>query len=213
MTQHALILGVGPGIGLAAARRFGREGFKLSLVSRNPPIHAKTLSSEGLTARVFAADVGNFVALRAALERAEAEQGAADVLIYNAAQLVQQNNYPLEPEEFMNHLRINVGGALAAVQAVAPGMIERGAGTILMTGGGLSLRPSGRYGTLSVGKAGIRSLALTLAQDLEPMGIHVATVTVAMSVNLEAAESIANLYWTLHTQARADWQNEIVFSG
>jgi len=213
MTQHALIVGVGPGIGMAAARRFGREGYALSVLSRNPQVHADALSSEGLTARGYAADATDFTGLTVALERAQSEQGAAEVLVYNAARLVPQSNFPLEPEEFMNHLRINVGSALVAVQAVAAGMHEKGAGTVLITGGGLSLRPSGRYGTLSVGKAALRSLALTLAQDLEPQGIHVATVTVALSVKPENAEAIADLYWTLHTQARADWQSEIVFSG
>ena len=213
MKKHALIVGVGPGIGMAAARRFGREGYALSVLSRSPQIHADTLSSEGLTARGYAADAADFVGLTAALERAQLEQGAAEVLICNVARVLPESNATLEPEIFMNSLRINAGAALVATQAVLPGMRERGAGTLLYTGGGLSLRPSGNFGSVSVGKAALRSLVLTLAQDLEPQGIHAATVTVAMSVKPENAEAIADLYWTLHTQARADWQSEIVFSG
>jgi len=220
--RHAIVVGVGPGIGLATAQRFGREGFTLSVLSRNPQPHADALSSEGYEAHAYPADAGDPTSLKAALESALEQSGPAEVLLYNAARLQPGGNLALEPQELMAAFAVNVGGALLSAQTVLPGMLashssgtEQGHGTVLFTGGGLALNPNARYGVLALGKAALRSLALTLAQELEPQGVHVATVTVAAWVQpgSETAHKIAQHFWELHGQARADWQSEIIFSG
>jgi NAD(P)-dependent dehydrogenase (short-subunit alcohol dehydrogenase family) len=84
----------------------------------------------------------------------------------------------------------------------------------LLTGGGLALSPSAQYADLAIGKAGMRSLALSLAEELEPHGIHVATVTVAGGVQAGtyfAPELIAEVYWRLHAQLRGSWEREVVY--
>ncbi|NJL35119.1 MAG: short-chain dehydrogenase, partial [Chloroflexaceae bacterium] len=87
-------------------------------------------------------------------------------------------------------------------------------GTILFTGGGLALDPYAQYASLAIGKAGLRSLTYTLGAELEPQGIHVATVTIAGTVQpgtFFAPDLIAEQYWNLHTQAPGTWQREIVY--
>lgn len=78
--------------------------------------------------------------------------------------------------------RVCVVGALIAARALAPAMVAEGRGTLLFTGGGFALYPSSSAPSLSIGKAGLRSLALMLAEELRPQGLKVATITIAGSI-------------------------------
>jgi NAD(P)-dependent dehydrogenase (short-subunit alcohol dehydrogenase family) len=66
--------------------------------------------------------------------------------------------------------------------------------------------------SLAIGKAGIRSLALSLAKELAPEGIHVATVTICgfiQSGTAFAPDRLADRYLALHEQPRERWESEI----
>src|SRR4051794_18185070 len=85
MTTIAVI-GAGPGLGAAVARRFGREGFDVALVSRDQErvnALAADLAGQGIEARGFAADVRDPSALAAALDAADATLGPIEVLQYS----------------------------------------------------------------------------------------------------------------------------------
>lgn len=97
-------------------------------------------------------------------------------------------------------------------------MSARGSGSLLFTGGGLALYPE--YGadviSLTAGKAAMRALVLALAPKFAPMGLHVATVTVAGTVAPGTAfdpDAIANVFLGLHGQAPDVWQTEVLFDG
>lgn len=92
-----------------------------------------------------------------------------------------------------------MGGALVAVQAVAPFMFERGEGSILLTGGGFALNPLPEFLSLSIGKAGIRALAQGLFEEFKSKGVHIATVTVSTTVTpgSREAEAVADHFWAL----------------
>jgi NAD(P)-dependent dehydrogenase (short-subunit alcohol dehydrogenase family) len=97
-------------------------------------------------------------------------------------------------------------------------MRKTGRGTILFTGGGLALDPSGWLpaASLAIGKAGLRSLALTLHAELAPIGIHAATVTIAGQIQPGTAfapESIAEAFWALHVEPPGQFRNEIIYTG
>jgi NADP-dependent 3-hydroxy acid dehydrogenase YdfG len=92
----------------------------------------------------------------------EKQYGSIDVLHYNAASMRRATLAEQPCDTFVGDLAVNIGGALVAAQAVAPKMEERKSGAILLTGGGLALAPSPNYLSLSIGKAGIRALALGL---------------------------------------------------
>lgn len=85
MTSIAII-GAGPGLGAAVARRFGREGFDVALIARDherTKAFAAELGREGVTARGFAADVRDPKALAAALDAVNATMGPVEVLQYS----------------------------------------------------------------------------------------------------------------------------------
>lgn len=215
----AVIVGAGPGISQAVARKFGSQGFQIALVARNAQKLEglkDELEPRGVQARVYTADASDENGLRAALERISTEWSAPDVLVYNAMSNSAQGAAALEPAALERDFRVNVVGALTATRAVLPAMLEAGRGTVLFTGGGLALRPMPQFASLSIGKAGLRNLALSLAQELEPRGIHVATVTVTGFVQTQTAfdpDKIAAHYWRLHTQERHTWEAEHVFAG
>ena len=213
------IVGVGPGVGLAVAKRFAREGFDLALIARRPDalgdyIKELTEAAPALKVRGFPADAGDAATLSTALQNVILELGKVDVLVYNAAVLKPGNPATLVPEEVNQDFAVNVTGALVAAQAVLPAMQAMKSGTILFTGGGLALNPYPMYASLSIGKAGVRSLTFTLADELKPQGIHVATVTIAGFVKPGTRfdpDAIADVYWDLHSQPRENWEREFVF--
>jgi NAD(P)-dependent dehydrogenase (short-subunit alcohol dehydrogenase family) len=218
MKNHlVIIVGFGPGVGLALANAFGREGFSLALLSRDPARHAGLiagLQATGLTARAFPADAGNEASLLAALAAAESELGAPEVLLYNAIAPTFAKPTTLTPDQLVADFRVNVAGALAATRQVLPGMKARGRGTILFTGGGWALQPWDGAASPSIGKAGLRSLAHTLAQELADTGIHVGTVTIAGQVAPGThfdPDKIAQAYLQLHRQPPGQFQTDIIY--
>jgi NAD(P)-dependent dehydrogenase (short-subunit alcohol dehydrogenase family) len=211
-----LIVGFGPGNGLALAKAFGREGFGLALFSRDAQRQAplvETLKKEGFAATSFAVDAGSAEALTAAIEQAE-QEGDIDVLIYNAIAPTFVKPTMLTPQQLVADFRVNVAGALAAALKVLPGMKARGRGTILFTGGGWALQPWDGAASPSIGKAGLRSLAYTLAQELSGTGIHVGTVTIAGQVQPGTQfdpDKIAGTFLHLHRQPPDKFETEIIF--
>lgn len=213
------IVGAGPGIGAATARRFAAAGHPVALVSRNLATTAglaEELRTGGATAVTAAADAGDRRSLAAAFAAVREQVGDPGVLLFNALAFVPGRPAQIDLEAFDASLSANVTGALACVQEVVPAMREAGRGTILLTGGGMALQPVARFGAVSVAKAAQRSLFLALAEELEPDGIHVAQVTVAGFVKAGGPfdpDLIAAEHYRLHGQARDAWEAEVVFRG
>lgn len=213
-----LSIGTGPGMGFATAERFAREGFQVVLSARNA---AKTreladqLNAKGYKAEARTVDTSEPSSVASLVAEVEKQHGSIDVLHYNAASMRQATLSGQPRDTFNGDLAVNIGGALAAAQAVARRMGERGSGTILLTGGGFALHPDPGYLSLSIGKAGIRALAHGLFESFKEKGIHVATVTVATLVapGSEDAAAVAGEFWRLHTQPKASWTVEVNYPG
>lgn len=212
-----LSIGTGPGMGLATAERFAKEGFQIVLSARNA---AKTqeladqLKAKGYKAEARTVDTSDPASVAMLVADLEKQIGAIDVVHYNAASMRKATLIEQPMQSFTSDLAVNIGGAQVAAQAVAPKMFERGSGTILFTGGGFALQPSPDYVSLSIGKAGIRALAQGLFESFKEKGVHVATVTVAASVDpaSEAADTVAQHFWQLHNQPKIAWTVESTYS-
>lgn len=212
-----LSIGSGPGMGLATAERFAREGFRVILAARSAAKSeglVRQLSAAGLTAEARTVDSSLPASVAALVAAVEKQYGSIDVLHYNAAAMRRATLTEQPLETFNSDLAVNIGGAMAAAQAVAQGMIPRGAGTILFTGGGFGVQPSADYLSLSIGKAGIRALALGLFDNFREKGVHVATVTVAAFIDpgSKEAAAVADHFWQLHAQPKEDWSAEVVYA-
>src|SRR5260370_2995576 len=85
MSKTIAVFGVGPGMGRSVARRFGRDGFQVALVARNPTrldAYTGELAADGITAAGFAGDLADRDALPGMIEAITARFGPIDVLEY-----------------------------------------------------------------------------------------------------------------------------------
>src|SRR5262245_45766617 len=180
-TGPALIVGVGPGLGMALAEGFAKDAHPVALFGRDAERlrgHGSELGAAGYTARTYQADAADHQGLRAALLLASDELGPPDVLVYNAAVLTLDTPTGMEAATLAHTLAVNVVGAMVAAQTVIP-LLPDGRGTVLFTGGGPAVRPSPERTSLSVGKAALRAYVLALHEQQHGTQVHVTTVTVA----------------------------------
>jgi len=210
------IVGIGPGISSAVARKFAKEDFRLALVARNEERllkYKEEFESTGVEVSVYKADAGDESSLIEAFEKLKTNSGSTDVLLYNVFAMRQSTPLRLKYDELITDFKINVAGALLSSQLVLPDMIQRKEGCILFTGGGLSLEPVPVYSSLGVGKAGLRNLCFSLYGELKSKGIHAATVTVTGFVKAGTKwdpDLIAEEFWKLYLQKQPDFQREII---
>ena len=178
---HLLVVGAGPGIAAATARRFGRGGYTVGLVARRDEALAELaeeLREDVAPVGRAPAEAGDPASLRAAVELLVETSGPVDVLLYNVSVGRQAAVPDLTPEDLLADLAAGAVGLQTAVRAVLPGMRQRGSGTVLVTGGGSADRPIPSMATLGVQKAALRALVEVQAKALAPEGIHVATATI-----------------------------------
>jgi len=213
-----LSIGSGPGNGFATAARFAREGFRIVLSNRNPAKAgelAERLAAQGYRVEGRAVDSANAESVAALIADVQRRSGPIDVLHYNTASMRKATLAEQPRGTFAEDLAVNIGGALVAAQAVAEEMRQRRSGTILLTGGGYSLKPNPQYISLSIGKAAIRALTLGMFESLKEQGIHIATVTVEVAIKPDSrdAEAVGELFWRLHSQPVGQWTAEAKYAG
>jgi NAD(P)-dependent dehydrogenase (short-subunit alcohol dehydrogenase family) len=210
-----LSIGTGPGIGAATADRFAREGYQLVLAARNTEKLkqiADQFKEKGHPASIASVDAANSESIAQLVADTASRFGPIDTVHYNAAVIHPTSIDTLDPAGFQYDLSVNIGGAYAAVRAVLPAMATRAQGTILLTGGGFGLQPAPDYIAMSVGKAGLRALALGLFEDLKKRGIHIATVTLCANVEpgSEGVAAVADEFFKLCNQEKDAWTAETI---
>ncbi|MER8157796.1 SDR family NAD(P)-dependent oxidoreductase [Streptomyces sp. NPDC094472] len=206
MTTLAII-GAGPGLGAAVARRFGREGYDTALISRDQDrLDALTagLTGEGVTARGFAADVRDPKALTAALDAAATALGPVEVLQYSP---VPQREFMLPvlettADDLAGPLEFSVYGPVTAVRQVLPGMRALGRGTVLFVNGGTAVVPHPERAGTSIAFAAESAYGRLLHDTLVDDGIHVAQLIIPGAIvpghDKKDPAVLADTLWTLH---------------
>lgn len=220
--QTAVVVGVGPGLGLALVKAFAKEGYMVFAAARKASaLQELTASGE----RVTPADVDatNAAQIDDLFARAEKKAPVA-VGIFNAGTFVRNNVVDTDPEAFERCWRIGCFGGFLVGRSAARLMIKRGAGTILFTGATASLRGGAGFVNLASPKFGLRAVAQSMARELGPQGIHVAHVIIDGQINaaryvhllsergadsLLEPDAIAQTYLALHRQHRSAWTQEL----
>ncbi|MFF9850461.1 SDR family NAD(P)-dependent oxidoreductase [Streptomyces litmocidini] len=193
MTTFALV-GAGPGLGLAAARRFGAAGHRVALVSRSIQHQdnlVAELARENVHARGFTADVLDAGSLTTALREAADTLGPIEILQFS----------PVPRDDFMkpvldtgaadldDPLAFSVKGPVTCVNAVLPGMRELGRGTLLFVNGGSAVRPHPERAGTSIAFAAESAYAQMLHDALAGENIHVAQLIVPGAIRPDAEHS------------------------
>jgi NADP-dependent 3-hydroxy acid dehydrogenase YdfG len=203
------IIGAGPGLGAATARRFGREGFSVALIARNPDKLDRIrdeLSADGIEAGAYTADVQDAAVLGRALETAAAELGAIEVLHYSPVLRKEFLRPVLEttPEDLTAATEFSILGPVTAVRQVLPGMQDLGRGTILLVNGSSAATPNGNVAGTSVAFAGESAYGAMLHEALAPQNIHVGQLIIPGAIGggdpLYAPDALADRLWNIHTQ-------------
>ena len=204
------IIGAGPGLGAAVARRFGREGFSIALISRNQTkldAMAAELNAEGLITRGYTADVREPATLEDALARAAAELGPITALQYSPLPAREYLKPVLEmtPELALEALRFSALGLIHAVRIVLPAMRQAGDGSIILINGGTSVKARADFAGTSVAFPAESAYGEMLHDALEGEGIRVAQLVIPGGIpKLQLAngiDDVADRIWDLHVGA------------
>src|SRR3954469_12908333 len=122
---HLLLVGAGPGLGAAIARRFAREGYRLTLVARSEATiatMAQELRAAGVDVAVVQADAGDPERLRSALSPLVVARGAPGVVIYNAALMTFDDVLTVSAEQLADAFAVDVIGGVLTAQLAVPAM-------------------------------------------------------------------------------------------
>lgn len=203
------IIGAGAGLGQATARRFGREGFAVALLSRtqaNVDELAAELAASGITARGYAANARDPQALRTALDAAASDLGPIEVLQYSPVPAAEFMKPVLETtaDDLHGPIEQSVYGPAVAVQHLLPQLRAAGRGTILLVNGGSAVRPNGSVAGTSVAFAGESAYGQLLHDALAAEGIHVAQLIIPRGIGGgepdHEPDALADRLWSLHVE-------------
>jgi short-subunit dehydrogenase len=217
-SRHLLLIGAGPGLGAALARRFAKGGYRLTLTARSTESLSKLaddLADTGADIDTLAADASDPEDLGARLGSLYQRNGAPGLIVYNAVMGTPDHLLSSSVAHLQEAYAVDVIGAIVVAQVAAPAMQAAGSGTILVTGGGFADYPIPALATVSLGKAALRSAATMLGADLQQDGIRVGTLTIAGQIVADTAfapELIAERYWDVVHSAEP-WQPEYRFTG
>jgi NADP-dependent 3-hydroxy acid dehydrogenase YdfG len=211
-----VIVGAGPNLGAAIARRFGREGMPVGLVARNAgklEALAHDLASAGITADYAAADIRDAGALSSAIASLADRLGPVEVLEYSPLPAPEFMKPILETtvDDVRGPLEFSVLGAVAAVTTVVGPMVERGSGTILFTTGGAAINPYPLRAGVGIAFAGEVAYARMLHDELRDRGVHVAHTAIGGRIapgEDHEPDDVADTLWRHHTE-RAEFQGRL----
>jgi short-subunit dehydrogenase len=178
-----LVTGVGEGTGAAIARRFAKDGYRVAMLARSQERLAK-LQDELGGSRAFAFDLADLDRLAEVCREVQGEMGVPDVVVHNAVRATFGTWRDAEPVELERNFRVNTTSLLTIARELAPAMVARGKGAIVVTGNTSAVRGVPRYVAFAPTKAAQRILAQALARDLGPQGIHVAYVLIDAVINV-----------------------------
>lgn len=209
MNKNIIIIGAGPKLGFAMAKKFGEKGFRVGLISRNEESlkeKSNILKEQGIQAFYHSSDAYDKDDLELAISALRNKMGIIDVLFYNAASKKKKDLLSEETDDLINDFRLNVANVFHLVKYLLDDLRQT-KGAVLLTGGGFALEPNYEYGSLSLGKAGLRNLALQLNQALKENDIYVGTLTINGHIQEESKQYspalLANIFWDMHLN-RAD---------
>ena len=180
MSRTAVVAGVGPGLGESLARKFAAEGCQVALFARSGDYIEELADDlpdpgEGLAVRTDLADVDQ---IREGFETVREAFGPVDVLVNHASAASWKGLMDSSVEEFEAAWAVNGRGAFVCSQEAVDDMLDTGGGTILFTGATSAVRSLGGTIGFTAAKFAARGMAMDIAQEYGPEGVHVAHVVI-----------------------------------
>ena len=215
----ALVTGVGPGTGSSIARRFSDGGYKVAMIARDKE-RLKSLEDELEDSKGYSCELRNQEYLNSTVDNIIRDFGYPDVFIHNAVRGTRGNFLEFTSEELQSNFDIYVLALHRIAQKVAPEMIKKGKGAIIVTGNTSAHRGKANFGGTASTKAAQKILTESFARYLNPKGIHVAYITIDAAIDLEwtrkawpdkpddffiQPDDIASEVWHISHQSKSAW--------
>jgi len=231
--RTAVVLGVGPprGLGAAIARRFAREGFRVTVMGRSADKLDATLAelrAAGSAAEAVVGDVTDEALVREVVAAADSPAAPLEAALFNAGGNWPQPFLSMDAAFLENMWRTNALAGFFFAKAAIERMLPRQRGLLVFTGASGSLRGRANFAAFASAKAALRALAQSAAREFAPQGIHVAHVVVDGAIDgdrintflpglkeargadgLLDPDAIAENYWQLYRQPRSAWTHEL----
>lgn len=212
-----LVLGAGPGLGLATAGRFAREGYATVLTAHTDSAAtqlADTLTRDGYRAHGTAIELTDPDNIAHVVTTIATRHGGIDVLHFNPSAWREKSPLQLSVPELVEDFTLGVAALLPAIQAAHP-YLSSGA-RILVTGSAAADKPWHRAASLGVQKAAVRNLVTSLDTTLAAQ--HIRAVAVQINGVLAdtgpfAPDAIAEAMWQATTRRNDDWTPHVTYNG
>jgi NAD(P)-dependent dehydrogenase (short-subunit alcohol dehydrogenase family) len=174
----ALVTGAARGIGLAVAKRFLAEGWRVALLDIEGELLHGAVGALADPDRTLAlhCDVSDAVAVAAAVEAVQRRFGRLDALVNNAGVAVFASVLETSDRDWNRILAVNLTGPFLCTKAAAPLMREHGGGAIVNITSISAVRASTLRSAYGTSKAGLAHLTKQLAVELASLGIRVNAV-------------------------------------
>jgi NAD(P)-dependent dehydrogenase (short-subunit alcohol dehydrogenase family) len=187
----AIVTGASRGIGRAIAELFATEGASVVVCGRKQ----ETLDqvARELMGRILpiACHVGRLEDLERLVDRVTREFGGIDILINNAGTNIAQGPaLEMTDAQFDKMVEINLKSAYRLTRLVAPGMCERGSGSIVNIASIAGLRPQFHSLLYSMTKAALIMLTQSYALELGPRGVRVNAIAPGL-----VETTLSEYYW------------------
>jgi NAD(P)-dependent dehydrogenase (short-subunit alcohol dehydrogenase family) len=171
----ALVTGAARGIGLAVAKRFLSEGWRVALLDIENELLQAALAGLANADGTLAlhCDVSDKKAVASAFTEVERRFGRLDALVNNAGIAVFAPLMELSDDDWNRVLAVNLTGPFLCTRAAVPLMREHGGGAIVNITSISALRASTLRAAYGTSKAGLAHLTKQLAVELALLGIRV----------------------------------------
>lgn len=177
--RTVFISGGASGIGEEIVRAFVEQGSKVGFVDIDEEKGrelADLLAADGGEVQFQACDLRNADEIKSAFAELQNGLGAATVLVNNAARDDRHSWEDVTPDYYDERIATNLRHMFFVTQAVAPGMIEAGGGSIVNMGSNSWWEKAGGMPVYTSAKAAVHGMTRSFARDLGPHRIRVNTV-------------------------------------
>jgi NAD(P)-dependent dehydrogenase (short-subunit alcohol dehydrogenase family) len=171
-----LVTGGASGIGAEIVRAFAAQGSRVGFLDLDREASASLAAELGDAVTFEICDLRDIAALKAAIAALAQRQGAASVLVNNAARDDRHEWQDVTADYWDERMATNLRHQFFAIQAVAPAMIEAGGGSIINMGSNSWWEAGGGFPAYATAKSAVHGLTRTMARDLGKHRIRVNTV-------------------------------------
>jgi 3-oxoacyl-[acyl-carrier protein] reductase len=174
--KTALITGASRNIGAEIARTFAREGADLILNTRQSAQELETVAAEcrelGVRTHTVIGDVADPDRVSEMVAEGIDALGKVDVLVSNVAVRPHKPIMEVSVDEWQATLATNLHAAFYLIKAVLPGMMERGAGSIIAMGGQSAITGRPDTAVVTTAKTGLLGLIRAVAAECAQYGVR-----------------------------------------